>query len=111
MPFGERTMPSRRSVVICKPALPGGRFFAIASCDCWRPTSDSNGSRRAILGSLCTGLRSETVLAAGVPAFCFAGAADDLAAGFPTVADFAGAGLAGADWPDAAGLEPVAATA
>src|SRR5262249_17606585 len=111
MPFGERTMPSKRRVPICKPALPGGRFFAIASCACWRPTSDSNGSRRAILGSLSTGLRSETVLAVGVADFCFPDAADFAAVGLPTLADFAGAGLLGADCPDVAGLEPVAATA
>src|SRR5712671_1769880 len=43
-------MPSRRSVLTCKPSLPGGRFAgALFNC---RPSKDSNGSRRACLTSL-----------------------------------------------------------
>src|SRR6266403_786720 len=43
-------MPSRRSVLTCKPNLPGGRFSgAFPPC---RPSKDSNGSRRACLTSL-----------------------------------------------------------
>src|SRR5713101_2600003 len=43
-------MPSRRSVLTCKPNLPGGRFSgALPPC---RPSKDSNGSRRACLTSL-----------------------------------------------------------
>src|SRR5712692_8977054 len=43
-------MPSRRSVLTCKPSLPGGRFNgAFPPC---RPSKDSNGSRRACLTSL-----------------------------------------------------------
>src|ERR1700722_17568133 len=45
MPTEERTMPSSRSVLTCKPALPGGRFLP-AFWSFWRLTSDSNGSRR-----------------------------------------------------------------
>src|SRR5580700_11186237 len=48
MPFDERTMPSSRSVLTCKPAFPGGRFFP-ALVSLLRFTRDSNGSRRAIL--------------------------------------------------------------
>src|SRR6267154_532826 len=50
IPFGARTMPSRRSVLTCKPNLPGGRFSgALPPC---RPSKDSNGSRRACFTSL-----------------------------------------------------------
>ncbi len=50
IPFGARTMPSRRSVLTCKPSLPGGRFSgAFPPC---RPSKDSNGSRRACFTSL-----------------------------------------------------------
>src|ERR1700743_1816084 len=45
MPAEERTMPSSRRVLTCKPALPGGRFLP-AFWSFWRLTSDSNGSRR-----------------------------------------------------------------
>src|ERR1043166_1005674 len=115
MPFGARTMPSSLSVPTCRPALPGGRFFANASCACCRPTKDSNGSRRAIFTSLSTGLFSETVFAAGVEVLGFAApvfaAADFAAAGLPADWGFAVAGFAGAAWLVAAGFEPVAATA
>src|SRR3989441_1411178 len=51
-------MPSRRSVLTCKPSLPGGRFSgALPPC---RPSKDSKGSRRACFTSL-------SAAAGGVP--------------------------------------------
>src|SRR5215467_4340916 len=98
MPFGARTMPSSRSVPTCRPALPGGRFLAKASCACCRPTRDSNGSRRAIFTSLSAGRFSETVLAAGVEDLGFAepdfAEADLAAAALPADWVFAGADFA-----------------
>src|SRR5215472_12893627 len=49
MPFEDFTMPSSLSVLTCRPALPGGRFFVPAFC--WRAIRDSNGSRREYLPS------------------------------------------------------------
>src|SRR5271154_4935841 len=49
MPLLDLTTPSRRSVLTCKPALPGGKFLEAAAAACWRPTSDSKGSRRPAL--------------------------------------------------------------
>src|SRR5258708_2510883 len=105
-------MPSRRSVLTCKPNLPGGRFSgALPPC---RPSKDSNGSRRACLTSLSaaagavpgvlgfsTALTARFVedfaffvagFAAGLPAGLAAGAAG-LAAGAACFAA-CGAGLA-----------------
>ena len=50
IPFGARTIPSSLSVLTCKPNLPGGRFAGPLFA--WRPSSDSNGSRRACFTSL-----------------------------------------------------------
>src|SRR5437763_1032372 len=89
MPLADLTMPSTRSVPTCRPALPGGKFFASASCACLRPISDSNGSRRAIFGSGSIFLSAET--------------------GFATVtAEFAGffAGFAAIDFAEAGFAEP-----
>src|SRR5260370_22173953 len=113
IPFGARTMPSRRSVLTCKPSLPGGRFAgALFNC---RPSKDSKGSLRACLTSLSAAAGAEpgvaalsTALTAGfagdLPVAFAAGfaagftagcAAADLLAGLPTVLAAAGAaGLA-----------------
>src|SRR5271163_2026136 len=48
MPLEERTIPSSRSVLTCKPAFPGGRFLP-ALVSLLRLTRDSKGSRRAVL--------------------------------------------------------------
>src|SRR5258708_886894 len=106
-------MPSRRSVLTCKPSLPGGRFAgALFNC---RPSKDSKGSLRACLTSLSAAAGAEpgvaglstaltagfagdlpvafaAAFAAGFTAGC---AAADLLAGLPTVLAAAGAaGLA-----------------
>src|SRR5229473_3485250 len=100
-------MPSRRSVLTCKPNLPGGRFSgALPPC---RPSKDSNGSRRACLTSLSAAagavpgvLGFSTALTARfVVDFVFfvAGFAAGLPAGFdagaPGLAAAGAAGLAG----------------
>ena len=111
IPFGARTMPSRRSVLTCKPSLPGGRFVgALFNC---RPSKDSKGSLRACLTSLSAAAGAEpgvaalsTALTAGfagdLPVAFAAGfaagftagcAAADLLAGLPTVLAASGAGL------------------
>src|SRR6266403_287488 len=115
MPFGARTIPSSRSVLTCKPNLPGGRFGA--PLPAWRPSSDSNGSRRACFTSLSAAagavpgvLGFSTVLTARfaggffAPAFAaglVACAAGLLADGIPGLAAVCGAGLVA---PGAAGL-------
>src|SRR5467141_3483803 len=91
-------MPSRRSVLTCKPNLPGGRFSgAFPPC---RPSRDSNGSRRACLTSLSAAagavpgvLGFSTALTARFAGdFVFAAG---LAAGFPAgLAAGCGTGLA-----------------
>src|SRR3984893_17752101 len=106
MPLGARTIPSRRSVLTCRPALPGGRFLAASAWDSCRPTRDSNGSRRACRTSLSAG-----AAAPGADAFLTAGLAGALAAVF--LAGLAGglaagrgrgfvAAGAGVPWPDSA---------
>src|SRR6266478_2407380 len=118
MPFGARTIPSSRSVLTCKPNLPGGRFGA--PLPAWRPSSDSNGSRRACFTSLSAAagavpgvLGFSTVLTARfaggffAPAFAaglVACAAGLLADGIPGLAAACGVGLVGAG---AAGLAAV----
>src|SRR6267378_1835224 len=92
MPFGARTIPSRRSVLTCNPAFPGGRT-SFEPLLCPPPTSDSKGSRFATLGSLS---------AAGVLFADVAGLVGFGAAFF--AAFFAAAGLGAADFADAAGL-------
>src|SRR6266446_4000656 len=110
MPFGARTIPSSRSVLTCKPNLPGGRFGA--PLPAWRPSSDSNGSRRACFTSLSAAagavpgvLGFSTVLTARfaggffAPAFAaglVACAAGLLADGIPGLAAVCGAGLVAA---------------
>src|SRR5271165_1982779 len=62
-------MPSSRSVPICSPGLPGGRFaafFAAASC---RLVKDSKGSRRATLVSLSAAPSAGAAAGALVAAF------------------------------------------
>src|SRR6266478_2132676 len=124
MPFGARTIPSSRSVLTCKPNLPGGRFGA--PLPAWRPSSDSNGSRRACFTSLSAAagavpgvLGFSTVLTARfaggffAPAFaaglvaCAAGLLADGIAGLAAVcgAGFVAAGAAvGLAGPCCAGL-------
>src|SRR5215467_5272771 len=51
IPLGARTIPSRRKVLTCNPALPGGRLAAPLPCE-ERLNKDSNGSRRAAFTSL-----------------------------------------------------------
>jgi hypothetical protein len=110
MPFGARTIPSSRSVLTCKPNLPGGRFGA--PLPAWRPSSDSNGSRRACFTSLSAAagavpgvLGFSTVLTARfaggffAPAFAaglVACAVGLLADGIPGLAAVCGAGLVAA---------------
>src|SRR5438046_10197180 len=95
MPLADLTMPSRRSVPTCRPALPGGKFFASASCACLRPISDSNGSRRAIFGSASIFFSAETGLATATAEF-----AGDFFAGFAAIG-FAEAGVAEPDFAEA----------
>src|SRR6266403_1312508 len=95
-------MPSRRSVLTCKPNLPGGRFSgAFPPC---RPSKDSNGSRRACLTSLSAAagavpgvLGFSTALTARFAGdFVFAtGFAAGFAAGLPAGLAAGAAGLAG----------------
>src|SRR5260370_2911930 len=54
IPFGAFTTPASRSVLTCRPWIPGGRLGA-APLPWFRPINDSNGSRRACLISLTTG--------------------------------------------------------
>src|ERR1700674_1244613 len=92
MPLGDRTTPSRRSVLTCKPAFPGGRF-ALAWL-CWRFTRDTKVSRRACLTSLSAGA---VLPEAGLFATFFAaGLAATLAAALAAGLAFAGAGFAAA---------------
>src|ERR1035438_775393 len=98
MPLEDLTMPSSRSVLTCKPALPGGRFLP-APASLLRLTRDSNGSRRADLspsGEPCasaegvavsTGFRAAD-LALGLAVFD--GCCEGLAAGGATFAPPAG---------------------
>src|SRR5712664_667930 len=98
-------MPSRRSVLTCKPSLPGGRFAgALFNC---RPSKDSNGSRRACLTSLSAAAGAvpgvagfSTALTAGFPGDLPVALAAGFAAGFT-------AGFAAAGWP--AGLAAIGA--
>jgi len=118
IPFGERTMPSRRSVLTCRPSLPGGRFGPPALfC---LPIKDSNGSRRACLISLAAAAGAEpgveafsTVLRAGLAALALPGCfAPDLApvlaagllAGLAACAAGFATGVAGFVWAGVAGL-------
>ena len=79
IPFGARTMPSRRSVLTCKPSLPGGRFAGdLFNC---RPSRDSKGSRRASFTSLSAAAGAEPGVARFSTALT-AGFAGDLAAAF-----------------------------
>src|SRR5215467_7073931 len=87
MPLGARTIPSRRSVLTCSPALPGGRLAAPLPCEEWL-SKDSNGSRRAAFTSLsaAAGLGALAVFSAGAFAAPFflplADLPADFAAGF-----------------------------
>src|SRR6266436_2240099 len=92
MPFGARTIPSRRSVLTCNPAFPGGRA-SFGPPPCPPPTSDSKGSRFATLGSLS---------AAGALFADLAGFVGFGAAFF--AAFFGAAGLGDAGFATAAGL-------
>src|SRR6266478_4930943 len=73
MPLGALTIPSRRSVLTCRPNLPGGRFNCVLL---FRPINDSKGSLRACL----TSLSAAAGLLPGVLGFSTA-----------LIADFAGA--------------------
>src|SRR5258707_9622592 len=96
IPFGARTIPSRRSVLTCSPPLPGGRLETPLVCD--RATKDSKGSRRAALISLSPAALGapagpagfSTVFFDGLAAFFFACFATALTTGFAGAA----AGLA-----------------
>src|SRR6266849_3601320 len=104
IPFGARTMPSRRNVLTCKPSLPGGRFGPGLFC---LPIKDSNGSRRACFTSLSAAAsavpgveRFSTALTAGFAAllafpavFVAALAPVVLAAGLPAGLGACGEGL------------------
>src|SRR5271166_7040624 len=68
MPLEERTMPSRRRVLTCRPAFPGGRFLAAEAAACCRPTKDSKGSLRPARLSLSESALPSTGLAAGLVA-------------------------------------------
>src|SRR5271157_5843308 len=96
IPFGARTMPSRRSEETCKPALPGGRFLFASAAALSRPTRDSNGSRRATFSSAgaAPSAGPAAFLALLFGAFA-AGFAAGLAAG-AVVAGFAAGFVAGA---------------
>ena len=128
IPFGARTIPSSRSVLTCKPNLPGGRFGA--PLPAWRPSSDSNGSRLACFTSLSAAagavpgvLGFSTVLTARFadgffgPAFVTglaACAAGLLADGIPGLAAVCGVGLVAvraAGLATACGVDLVAAGA
>src|SRR5580704_15330318 len=99
MPFEERTMPSSRSVLTCKPAFPGGRFLAPLSL--LRLTRDSNGSRRASF-SPSLGVCAPTRRAGASTGF----RADDFALGLAVVFCTCCEGFAaeGATEPPPAGL-------
>src|ERR1700682_3137864 len=92
MPLGDRTIPSRRSVLTCNPAFPGGK--TLLACDCWRFTRDSKGSRRACLTSLSAG--AAVPEAGPFATFFAAGLAATLAAALAAGLAFAGAGFAAA---------------
>src|SRR5260370_32499904 len=77
IPFGPFTTPSSRSVLTCRPWIPGGRLGA-APLPWFRPINDSNGSRRACLISLTTGAGRRGV--AGFPGFLTRGLDGDFAA-------------------------------
>src|SRR5205823_3008156 len=117
IPLGARTIPSRRNVLTCNPALPGGRF-ALDFPPCVRLSKDSKGSRLAAFTSLsAAGLGAP----AGPAAFSTGGLAalavpfflPDFPAGF--AAAFAGAAngfaVAGAAGFAACGAGLVAAVA
>src|SRR5208282_4308272 len=107
MPFGARTMPSRRREETCKPALPGGRFLLASAAALSRPTRDSNGSRRATFSSAGAGAAPSAGAAAALLALLFGALAAGFAAGLAAgavVAGFAagfaaGAGVVWADRP------------
>src|SRR5258708_33762563 len=72
-------MPSRRSVLTCKPSLPGGRFCGVLfNC---RPSSDSKGSLRACFISLSAAAGADPGLA-GFSTALTARFAGELAAAF-----------------------------
>src|SRR5258708_15240312 len=92
-------MPSRRSVLTCKPNLPGGRFAgALPPCG---PRKDSRGSRRACLTSLSAAAGAVPGVAGFSTAFTARFAGD-----FPFVfaARFAAVGLPAGLAAGAAGL-------
>ena len=92
-------MPSSRSVLTCSPAFPGGRGPVLPPACSW-PTRDSNGSRRAILGSLSASAGFGVAEAADLGAFFRAGF---FAAGF-FAAGFAAAGFVAAGFVACGGL-------
>src|SRR5208283_4589631 len=92
MPFGARTMPSRRREETCKPALPGGRFLLASAAALSRPTRDSNGSRRATFSSAGAGAAPSAGAAAAFLALLFGALAAGFAAGL--AAGAVGAGFA-----------------
>src|ERR1700681_2144532 len=77
MPLGPCTIPSIFSVLTCSPPFPGGRFFASVPAF-WRDSSDSNGSRRAILA--CSAVELPLAPSLEFVAACFF--ATGFAAGF-----------------------------
>ena len=77
IPFGAFTTPSSRSVLTCRPWIPGGRLGA-PPLPWFRPINDSNGSRRACLTSLSTGAGGRGV--AGFLGFLARALAGDFAA-------------------------------
>src|SRR6266566_3768556 len=78
IPFGAFTTPSSRSVLTCRPWIPGGRLGA-TPLPWFRPINDSNGSRRACLTSLTTGAGRRGV--AGFLGFLTRGFAGEAGAG------------------------------
>src|SRR5271165_1485284 len=81
-------MPSNRSVPICSPGLPGGRFAALLAAASCRVVNDSNGSRRATFVSLPAAPSAAAAAGAWVPAFLVLVLADAFA-----VPVFAGGGV------------------
>src|SRR5713226_210903 len=97
MPLGAFTTPSRRSVLTCRPALPGGKFFPESPPALSWPISDSNGSRRATFNSDSAGGFEPVDGADAFTAFLLAFFAAGLAGAFAACwAGALGAGFAGA---------------
>src|SRR6266849_6851870 len=107
IPLGARTIPSRRSVLTCRPAFPGGSGPA-GPPPCSRPINDSKGSRLATFVSFSAVLAP---LAAGFATFgvdffaCFGARFAAAVPGFaPGLAGFALLADGACLLPEAAGL-------